>query len=153
LLALSVLSPQPASAAVPVPTPITNWIGKHLGQSVLKSLGYNCYGIVCVVEGSYDPPRWGRGVAATGGPVVNARSWTSTRDSIVRTFPNGWKLTIFCQQTGDWVYGRWGWTNVWDYVGQQGDTPRFVSDGFVNTGTNGFVAGSCTSTNYGGMWK
>jgi len=26
----------------------------------------------------------------------------------------------------------------------------FVSDGFVNTGSNGLVAGTCAATNYGG---
>lgn len=151
LCAVGGVGATPASAAVLVPNPIAKWILNHVGAGALAQ--YTCQGnITCYINGSYDPPRWGHGTVQTGGTYLRARSWTQTHASVVRTFSDGWKLTIFCQTTGEWVNGRWGWTNIWDYVGQEGETPRFVSDGFVNTGSNGFVAGSCTNTNYGGMW-
>lgn len=147
-----------ASTSISVPVP--NWLakflirsrGEGLARQILQAQGYTCLplGVVCWIEGSYDPPRWAAGTVNTGGPpYVNARAWPGTDAPAIRTFPNGWRLVIFCQTTGQWIYGRWGWTNVWDYVGQQGDAPRFVSDGFVYTRSNGFVAGDCAATNYG----
>ena len=132
---------------VPVPTWLVNYLLKRFSwltiNQLLRGQGYVCPGgspFLCYIQGSYDPPRWGRGTVDTGGSAywLNARSWTGRGYPVVRTFPNGWRLTIFCQTRGEWVYGRWGWTNVWNFIGVQGDTPRFVSDGFVFTGTNSF---------------
>ncbi|MEV6831876.1 hypothetical protein [Amycolatopsis sp. NPDC051102] len=141
--------------------PVPSWLAKYLikargpgvATAILQGQGYKCLplGVVCWLEGSYDPPRWGKGTVTTAGPqyYLNARAWPATNAPIPRTFRNGWRLVIFCQTTGPAVNGRWGWTNVWDYVGKLGDVPMFVSDGFVYTGSNGFVAGDCASTNYG----
>jgi hypothetical protein len=149
-----------ASASTSISVPVPSWLahflvnsrGEDLARQILQAQGYTClpFGVACYIQGSYDPPRWAAGTVNTGGPpYVNARAWPRTDAPVIRTFPNGWRLVIFCQTTGQWIYGRWGWTNVWDYVGQQGDAPRFVSDGFVYTGSNGFVAGDCAATNYG----
>jgi hypothetical protein len=158
--ARNVVGVQPASASVPAPTWLVNFVKSRSNQakSVMEALGYTCLpiGVVCWREGSYDPPRWFYyGIVDTGnGPsgYVRARGWPGTTADVpvIRTFPEAWKLVIFCQTQGPWVYGRWGWTNVWDYVGHYGDAPMFVSDGFVRTGTNGFVAGDCGATNMGG---
>lgn len=168
-VALADPAPQPASAAPPAPTWFINWLKnqpkaklksgvKDIGTRVMEQMGYTCPAGVfsCYRSTNYDPPRWYRyGIVQTGngpGGYVRARGWPGTDAPIIRTFPEGWKLVIFCQTTGPWVYGRWGWTNVWDYVGHGGyggDAPRFVSDGFVYTGSNGFVAGDCGATNFG----
>ena len=130
-------------------------VGDWAGGDILESMGYTCpIGlplIACYKSTSYDPPRYAGGTVDTGGSAyyLNARTWPARNAPVVRTFPNGWRLTILCQTTGEWVNGRWGPTNIWNYVGHQGDRPRFVSDGFVYTGSNGFVAGDCANTNYG----
>jgi hypothetical protein len=157
-------SRQMANAALlgtPVPMWLVKWIlpnaTKEGAKYDLELIGEHCpswavtiYGLsLCYSDTSPEPSRWHSGTVATGGPVLNARSWSTTSAGITRTFPNAWRLMIFCQQTGSWVYGRWGWTNVWDYIGTFGGVPWFVSDGFVYTGSNGFVAGSCASTNWG----
>ena len=133
---------------------LVKWVGETTGKKLVQGQGFLClpYSTVSSCSSSYDAPRWASGRADTGGSAyyLRARSWTSTANSIVTTYANGTGLTIFCQTTGEWVYGRWGWTNVWDFIGMNGDRPMFVSDGFVYTGSNGFVAGSCSSTNYGG---
>jgi hypothetical protein len=147
-----------ASSSIPIPTKIVNWVFTHNAQSLARAIfqaqGDTCLptGILCYMQGSYDPPRWGNGTVQTGGSAyyLNARGWPSPSAAVIRTFPNAWRLVIFCQRQGPAVYGQWGWTTVWDYVGQYGDAPMFVSDGFVNTGTNGYVAGDCAATNYGG---
>jgi hypothetical protein len=153
-------APTQAQAAGSIPVP--NWLVKSVltsrGEAIARQTfigeGYTCLplGLVCYINGNYDPPRWGHGTVDTGGPgtYVNARAWASPSAPMVRTFPDRWKLTIFCQTTGDTVNGRWGPTNVWDFVGKEGERGRFVSDGFVYTGSNGFVAGDCAATNYGG---
>jgi hypothetical protein len=160
VLGLILLAPSPATASssIPVPDKIAGWVFRSQGTSIAKAIfqaeGDTCLplGLLCYMQGSYDPPRWGNGTVQTGGPAyyLNARGWPATNAAIIRTFPNNWRLVIFCQEQGPAVYGQWGWTTVWDYVGQNGDAPMFVSDGFVNTGTNGYVSGDCASTNYGG---
>lgn len=158
---LTIFGTGPVANATTSPIPpswlvnfLINSRGQDLARVILQSQGFTCapFRVACWVEGSYDPPRWGKGTVTTAGPqyYLNARAWPGTDAPIPRTFTNGWRLIIFCQTTGPWVYGRWGWTNVWNYVGKRGDVPMFVSDGFVFTGSNGFVAGDCASTNYGG---
>lgn len=148
--------PAQASASMMAPQWLVNYVFKHGDAYIMNGMGYQCAGspFVCWTNTSYDPPRWFYyGVVKTGvgaGGYLNARGWPSTSAPAIRTFPENWKLVIFCQTTGQWVYGRWGWTNVWDYVGHYGDAPMFVSDGFVYTGSNGFVSGACNSTNFGG---
>jgi hypothetical protein len=156
--AITVAGPRPALVQAVVPNWLKNYllkkVGRAVGEQILKQMGYLCPNggspFNCYTD--YDPPRWAAGTVDTGGPAywVNARAWPALNAPVVRTFRHGWRLVIFCQTRGAWVYGRWGWTNVWNYVGNQGEHPRFVSDGYVNTGSNGFVAGDCASTNYGG---
>jgi len=156
------VAPAPAEAATPAaPTWLSNYLsgklGKDVATSIMKALGYDCAGgspFLCWHSTDYDPPLWFRyGVVQTGnGPngYLNARGWPSTNAAIIRTFPENWKLVIFCQTQGPAVYGRWGWTTTWDYIGHYGDAPMFVSDGFVYTGTNGYVSRDCGATNMGG---
>jgi hypothetical protein len=150
----------PASLTTAAPQWLVNFIKGRSNKSteILKDLGFNCLpiGVVCWREGSYDPARWFYyGVVQTGnGPngYLRARGWpgTTSDDPVIRTFPESWKVVIFCQTQGPWVYGRWGWTNVWDYVGHYGEASMFLSDGFIYTGQNSFVAGDCGATNMGG---
>lgn len=144
-----------------VPLWLAKWILTHATKEGakydLELIGEHCPSLaptlyalsLCSSDTSPDPARWHTGTVDTGGPILKVRNWSTQSASITRTMPDGWRLEIFCQQTGDRVYGRWGWTNVWDYVGTFGGVPWFVSDGFVYTGSNGFVTGSCTSTNWG----
>jgi hypothetical protein len=52
-------------------------------------------------------------------------------------------VTVFCQTTGDPFNGLWGWTNVWDRITSGTEAPEYVSDGYINTGSNGRVAPDC----------
>lgn len=57
----------PASASVPAPDAIAEYILNYVGSWALGQ--YTCNGdITCYIEGSYDPARWGRGSVMTGGP-------------------------------------------------------------------------------------
>jgi hypothetical protein len=60
------------------------------------------------------------------------------------TIAGGQSVMIFCQQTGDGVPGNWGWTDLWDFVfNEQCNCEGYISDGYVNTGSNGLVAPLC----------
>jgi hypothetical protein len=83
------------------------------------------------------------GVVQTGGPNLNVRDCGGLSCNKVGSLPDGTRVTIYCQVTGDPVYGNWGWTSLWDAIQMIGTSPQFVSDGFVNTGSNGRVAGTC----------
>ncbi|XVQ89102.1 hypothetical protein ACQP2K_17310 [Microbispora siamensis] len=90
--------------------------------------------------------RTARGTAVTGGASIplNVRPVPNRSRPPLRTFPNGWKLVILCQTYGERAYGPYGWSNIWDYVGDDpSGMTRFVHDASVNTGSNSMVAGLC----------
>ncbi|MCY0927144.1 peptidase [Streptomyces sp. H27-H1] len=70
---------------------------------------------------------------------VNVRSGPGTNYSIVDTLPLGAYVAIRCQCEGTNISGPYGTTSVWDCVGNS----RFVSDAYVKTGSDGYVATRC----------
>jgi len=73
------------------------------------------------------------------GVRLNVRSGPGTQYSIVRILPEGAKVPIYCQTPGTWVSGPYGTTNIWDNI----DDGQFVSDAYVLTGSDGYVAPRC----------
>ncbi|MBN0048126.1 SH3 domain-containing protein [Streptomyces actuosus] len=74
------------------------------------------------------------------GVRLNVRSGPGTGYSIVRVLPAGSKIPIFCQTRGTTVTGFYGTTNIWDNIGDG----EFVSDAYVYTGSDGYVAPRCS---------
>ncbi|WP_320784900.1 SH3 domain-containing protein [Streptomyces sp. CRN 30] len=74
------------------------------------------------------------------GVRVNVRSGPGTQYGIVRTLPAGANVSIRCQRTGTWVSGPYGTSNVWDMIA----TGQYISDAYVYTGSDGYVAPPCT---------
>ncbi|MEV1049008.1 SH3 domain-containing protein [Streptomyces sp. NPDC049916] len=70
---------------------------------------------------------------------VNVRSGPGTGYRIVRTLPYGQKIPIYCQKPGEQVTGPYGTTNLWDNIANG----QFVSDAYVYTGRDGYVAPRC----------
>ncbi|MET9909467.1 SH3 domain-containing protein [Streptomyces sp. NPDC006476] len=70
---------------------------------------------------------------------LNVRSGPGTQYGIVRLLPEGAKVPIFCQTPGTTVSGYYGTSNIWDNI----DNGEFVSDAYVNTGSDGYVASRC----------
>lgn len=90
------------------------------------------------------------GAAAVGGsgfpsfPVapgyrVNVRNGPGTNYSIARVLPLGASVSIRCQCEGTTVSGPYGTSDIWDCVGNG----EFVSDTYVKTGSDGYVATHC----------
>ncbi|MGX1545360.1 SH3 domain-containing protein [Streptomyces adustus] len=76
----------------------------------------------------------------TTAPVrLNVRSGPGTGYSIVRTLPGGSKVPIYCQTPGTTVTGTYGTTNIWDNI----SNGEFISDAYVQTGSDGYVASRC----------
>jgi uncharacterized protein YraI len=73
------------------------------------------------------------------GVRLNVRSGPGTGYSIVRSLPGGSRVPIYCQSPGTWVSGTYGTTNIWDNI----SNGEFVSDAYVNTGSDGYVASRC----------
>ncbi|MET9851114.1 SH3 domain-containing protein [Streptomyces ossamyceticus] len=73
------------------------------------------------------------------GVRLNVRSGPSTSYSIVRVLSEGARVPIFCQTPGQTISGPYGTTNIWDNIGD-GD---YISDAYVYTGADGYVAGRC----------
>ncbi|MFI1210580.1 SH3 domain-containing protein [Streptomyces sp. NPDC020802] len=73
------------------------------------------------------------------GYSVNVRSGPSTSYSIIRTLPVGAKVPIYCQTPGETITGPYGTTKIWDNI----DNGQYISDAYVQTGSDGYVAGRC----------
>lgn len=81
-------------------------------------------------------------VAAATYPVVvtvNVRSGPSTSYSKVGTVRAGTRVSISCQTPGQTIVGPLGTSNIWDRIG----SGRYVSDTYVRTGSDGYVARRC----------
>nr|WP_234440681.1 SH3 domain-containing protein [Streptomyces rimosus] len=72
---------------------------------------------------------------------VNVRSGPSTGASLVRQLPYGARVSIRCQRHGQRVSGPYGTTDIWDCIAPG----QYVSDSYVHTGSDGFVAPSCAN--------
>jgi uncharacterized protein YraI len=73
------------------------------------------------------------------GVRLNVRSGPSTNYSIVRTLPEGASVPIYCQRAGQSVSGPYGTTAIWDCIANA----QYVSDAYVKTGSDGYVAPHC----------
>lgn len=74
------------------------------------------------------------------GVRLNVRRGPGTQYPIVRILPEGARVPIFCQTPGTTVTGPYGTTNIWDNI----DDGEFVSDAYVNTGSDGYVRPRCS---------
>ncbi|MFI6085300.1 hypothetical protein ACIBBB_30775 [Streptomyces sp. NPDC051217] len=70
---------------------------------------------------------------------VNVRSGPGTHYSVVRTLPYDVKVPVYCQKPGTSVNGPYGTSNLWDNIANG----QFVSDAYVKTGSDGYVAPRC----------
>ncbi|MFF8656340.1 SH3 domain-containing protein [Streptomyces huasconensis] len=71
--------------------------------------------------------------------AVNVRSGPGTSYSKVGRLSAGTRVTIQCQKPGETVTGPTGTSNLWDRIG----SGRYVSDTYVRTGSDGYVAPRC----------
>ncbi|MFK4064975.1 SH3 domain-containing protein [Streptomyces sp. NPDC029674] len=70
---------------------------------------------------------------------VNVRSGPGTSYGKVGRLRAGARVTIACQKPGETVTGPTGTSNLWDRIG----SGRYVSDTYVRTGSDGYVAPRC----------
>ncbi|MEU6847038.1 peptidase [Streptomyces sp. NPDC046716] len=74
------------------------------------------------------------------GVRLKVRSGPGTQYQLVRTLPLGASVPITCQKPGEWITGTYGTTNIWDNIG----SGQYVSDSYVKTGSDGYVAPRCS---------
>ncbi|KKD02811.1 hypothetical protein TN53_38505 [Streptomyces sp. WM6386] len=82
--------------------------------------------------------------SAAGYPVVgtsnvNARSGPGTSYQILKTYKPGTNLSIVCQTPGETITGPLGTSNIWDKTADG----VYVSDTYIKTGSDGYVASHC----------
>ncbi|MFG3661384.1 SH3 domain-containing protein [Streptomyces sp. NPDC047706] len=73
------------------------------------------------------------------GVRLNVRSGPGTDYRIVRVLPEGTTVPIYCQRPGDSVTGPYGTSSIWDCIANS----QYVSDAYVRTGSDGYVAPRC----------
>lgn len=71
---------------------------------------------------------------------LNVRSGPGTGYAVVRVLPEGSQVVIHCQTPGTRVSGPYGTSSVWDRIG----TGQYVSDTYIRTGSDGYVAPRCS---------
>ena len=69
-------------------------------------------------------------------PQLAVREAPNTSSTIKSWAAQGSQVTIECQTAGQAVTGNWGSTEIWNRV-----NGGYVSDGWVDTGTNGYIDG------------
>lgn len=74
------------------------------------------------------------------GVRLNVRSGPGTHYELIRVLPVGSSVPINCQKPGETVSGPYGTTRIWDCIGNG----QFVSDAFVQTGSDGYVTIRCS---------
>jgi uncharacterized protein YraI len=79
------------------------------------------------------------GTVNTAGGALNIRATPSTSGTIVGTVADGAAISIDCQSTGSSVTGTYGTSTLWDHITSKG----YVSDTYVYTGSDGWVAPVC----------
>lgn len=79
-------------------------------------------------------------VNAGDNTTVNLRSGPGLNYGVTGTVEDGAVVRIACTARGDTVQGVWGPTDLWNKL----DTNGWISDGFVDTGSNDPVAPACT---------
>ncbi len=80
-----------------------------------------------------------RTYAVAPGVRLNVRNGPGTSYSIVRVLSEGARVPIYCQTPGTTVTGPYGTSNIWDNI----SNGQYVSDAYVNTGSDGYVASRC----------
>ena len=73
------------------------------------------------------------------GCELNVRSGPGTGYSIIDVLPQGATVPVNCQTPGTRVSGPYGTSNIWDNIANG----EFVSDAYVLTGSDGYVASRC----------
>ncbi|MFI6337973.1 SH3 domain-containing protein [Streptomyces sp. NPDC050535] len=73
------------------------------------------------------------------GVRLNVRSGPGTSYGVVRVLAEGAQVPIRCQRPGGTVTGPYGTSNIWDNIA----SGEYVSDAYVNTGSDGYVAPRC----------
>ncbi|MCD9145308.1 SH3 domain-containing protein [Streptomyces albireticuli] len=74
------------------------------------------------------------------GVQVNVRRGPNTGSQIVKVLGENSRVPIRCQTRGETVSGPYGTTDVWDSIAPG----QYVSDAYVKTGSDGFVAIRCS---------
>jgi len=76
----------------------------------------------------------------TAPSALNVRGGPGTSYKIIRVLAGSSRVPIFCQTPGETITGPYGTTRIWDNIGNG----EYVSDAFVKTGSDGYVAGRCS---------
>ena len=82
------------------------------------------------------------GTIDSSGSSVNIHSGPGTNYSMIGSIAQGTGVSIDCIANGTAVSGPFGTTTLWDEIG----SGRWVTDAFVNTGTNNPIAMPCTTS-------
>lgn len=112
-------------------------------KKATRSIGLGLAGLVVAAGGAIgvgaSQSDAAPGTVQTASARLNIRSGPSTGASVVGSVAKGRRVNIICQTYGTAVSGTYRTSKIWDKIGPG----QYVSDAFVYTGSNGFVAPKC----------
>lgn len=83
-------------------------------------------------------------VQTDSGLPLNVRSQPSTSATIVDQVADGGKVYMSCYKKGTTVTGKYGTSDVWDYVKTPNGKYGYISDTYIYTGSDNPVVPLCT---------
>lgn len=105
----------------------------------LRGTAVTAIAVAAVLLGTSGPALAATGTVDTAGSPLTVRAAPGTSYDAWTTVADGATVTILCQTEGPAVTGTFGTTTVWDMLSNGG----FVSDSYVNTGSDGYVEDTC----------
>ncbi|HEX6497630.1 MAG TPA: hypothetical protein VF054_01210 [Micromonosporaceae bacterium] len=109
----------------------------------LRYISFTGAAVVALLLGTTGTANAASGTVNTSGSALTVRASPGTGYDAWDTVADGASVSILCQTSGSSVTGTYGTSNVWDMIGRGG----FVSDAYVYTGSDGYVAHACTYAN------
>lgn len=116
---------------------------KPLQRAAARLLAVAVLAVAAVIGTAVSAFAASGGTINTGGGSANLRNGPGTNYAVIGSIANGTAVSVYCIGYGTWITGPFGQTNVWDEIGGG----RWVTDAFVNTGTNQPIAMPCSDWN------
>lgn len=82
-------------------------------------------------------------VYSSSGSPVNVRNCSFLSCNVIDQVPSGEKVYVYCYGTGQTVTGKYGTSNVWDYVRTSSGKLGMISDTYIYTGSDKPVVPDC----------
>lgn len=112
--------------------------------------GIVAFAMVAVLSFGFWPAAFAAGpgqgyysVYTSSGSPVNVRDCSFLSCNVIDRVASGEKVYVYCYGTGQTVTGKYGTSNIWDYVKTSSGKLGMISDTYIYTGSDKPVVPDC----------